>query len=144
LRNLTHHPISISHTGDEFVINQIVGDTADDVVSIKISEDQAAQIARFLVAKDRSTESESPELANGWVEFWNEYPRKDSKARAFEVWKRQRLHAQQQTVMTHLRTIKLTDQWTRDGGKFVPHAATYLSQRRYLDEVEAEDTSQWQ
>lgn len=144
MRNLTHNAITITHAGDEFVISQSVGETADDVVSIKLTEDQAEQIARFLVAKDRSAEAESPELADGWVEFWSEYPRKDSKARAFEIWKRQRLHAQQETVMTHLRAIKLTEQWTREGGKFVPHATTYLIQKRYLDEVESEDISQWQ
>lgn len=147
MRSLTHNPISITHSGDEFVISQSVGETADDVVTIKISEDQARQIAKFLSgsnAGSESAQSDSPELSNGWVEFWSEYPRKDGKARAFELWKRQHLHAQQGVVMSHLRAIKTTDQWTRDGGKYVPHAATYLSQKRYLDEVEAEDSSAWQ
>ncbi len=146
MRNLTHNPISITHSADEFVISQLVGETADDVVTIKITEDQAQQIAKFLVAKNKSAnegEPVSPELANGWLEFWSEYPRKDGKARAFDLWKRQGLHAQQGAVMTHLRSAKQTEQWTRDGGKFVPHAATYLSQKRYLDEIESEDVSAW-
>lgn len=144
MRSLTHNPVSITHSEDEYVISQSVGETADDVVSIKITEDQALQIARFLSARRDTEGVDEPALANGWVEFWSEYPRKDGKARAFELWKRQRLHAQQDSVMTHLRAIKATEQWTRDGGKFVPHAATYLSQKRYLDEVETEDSSAWQ
>jgi len=145
VRNLTHYPISITHSGDEFVISQSIGETADDVITIRLSEDQASQISKFLAGKDKSdhVEGEPLELADGFVEFWAEYPRKDSKARAFDLWKRQRLHAQRETVMTHLRTIKVTDQWTREGGKFVPHAATYLSQKRYLDEIETEDVSAW-
>lgn len=146
MRNLTHNPISVTHYGDEFVISQSVGETADDVVTIKITEDQALQIAKFLSSgrsKPVSDQDESPELENGWVEFWSEYPRKDSKARAFELWKRQHLYLQIDVVMTHLRAVKETGQWTRDGGKFVPHAATYLSQKRYLDEVVADDVSAW-
>jgi hypothetical protein len=145
VRSLTHYPISITHSGDEFVISQSIGDTADDVITIRLSEDQASQISKFLAGKDKPVEAEgeSPELADGFAEFWTEYPRKDSKARAFDLWKRQRLHAQRELVMTHLRTIKVTEQWTRDGGKFVPHAATYLSQKRYLDEIETEDVSAW-
>jgi hypothetical protein len=144
VKSLTHLPISITHEGDEFVITQNVGATADDVVSIRIGENQAAQIAKFLTQKDKPDESEPLCLADGFVEFWLEYPRKDGKARAFDLWKRQRLHLQAEKVMAHLRAVKATDQWSKDGGRFVPHAATYLSQKRYLDEVESEDASAWQ
>ena len=87
MRSLTHNPISITHSGDEFVISQSVGETADDVVTIKISEDQARQIAKFLSgsnAGSESAQSDSHELSNGWVEFWSEYPRKGSRIRALE------------------------------------------------------------
>ena len=146
MRNLTHHPITITHSGDEFVISQCVGDTADDVITIRISEDQALQIAKFMVAAKAKSNSDQPEpleLADGFFEFWSEYPRKDGKARAFELWKRHHLHKQRETVMAHLVAVKQTEQWTKDGGKFVPHAATYLSQKRYLDEVEQEDITAW-
>lgn len=144
MRSLLHYPIDITHENDDFVITQVIGDTADDVITIRISRDQALQVARFLYSKQKSDESDSPELSQGFAEFWNEYPRKDGKARAFDLWKRQRLHTQYATVIRHLRAIKGTEQWTNDGGKYVPHASTYLSQKRYLDEVEAEDTSRWQ
>lgn len=144
MKSLTHLPIAITHEGDEFVISQSVGATADDVVSIRISEHQAAEISKFLTQKDKPDESEPLCLADGFILFWMEYPRKDGKARAFEIWKRQRLHLQANQVILHLRAVKATDQWIKDGGRFVPHAATYLSQKRYLDEIEAEDASAWQ
>ena len=146
MRNLTHHPISITHDNDEFVISQSIGDTADDVITIRISEDQATQIARFMFAFKAKSDTEQPEpleLADGFFEFWSEYPRKDGKARAFELWKRHHLHAQRETVMKHLCGVKQTEQWAKDGGKFVPHAATYLSQKRYLDEIDQEDVTAW-
>ena len=30
---------------------------------------------------------------------------------------------------------KKTDQWTRDGGQYIPHPATWLNQRRWEDEI---------
>ena len=146
MRSLTHHQITIAHSGDEFIINQCIGDTADDVITVRISEDQAIQISKFMLAAKAKPDSDQPEpleLADGFFEFWAEYPRKDGKARAFELWKRHHLHAQRETVMKHLCAVKQTDQWAKDGGKFVPHAATYLSQKRYLDEVEQEDITAW-
>lgn len=66
---------------------------------------------------------------------------KDGKARALDIWKRHRLGGKLQVVIAHLTAIKQSPQWTDQGGRFVPHAGTYLSQRRYLDEVESEDYS---
>lgn len=146
MRSLTHHAVSITHADDEFVISQSIGDTADDVITIRISEDQALQISKFMLAAKAKPDSDQPEpleLADGFFEFWAEYPRKDGKARAFELWKRHHLHAQRETVIKHLGSVKQTDQWTKDGGKFVPHAATYLSQKRYLDEIDHEDITAW-
>ena len=146
MRSLTHNAITISHVGDEFVISQMVGATADDIVTIKVTEDQALQIAKFLSPQKARVSADLEEPAgagDGFEEFWREYPRKDGKARAFDLWKRHRLHAECEAVMRHLLQIKQSEQWTKDGGRFVPHAATYISQKRYLDEIEAEDLSAW-
>lgn len=146
MRSLTHHAISVAHEDGEFVISQSIGDTADDVITIRISGDQAIQIAKFLIAskpKSDSDQAESPQLSEGFAEFWTEYPRKDGKIRAIDLWRRQHLHQRRATIMQHLRGVKQTEQWLKDGGKFVPHAATYLSQKRYLDEIDQDDITAW-
>lgn len=68
--------------------------------------------------------------------FWRAYPRKVAKVLAAKAWRRLNptpaLTAQ---IMAALGRQKRTEQWTKDGGQFVPHAATWLNQQRWLDEI---------
>lgn len=143
MAHLEHFPIAISEEDGVFTITQQFGSTADDLVTIKITSDQAKQIAKFLNSSKVEFDADAPGLDAGFAEFWQAYPRKDGKARAFDLWKRQHLHRVAERVMLHLNSVKHTDQWAKDGGRFVPHASTYLSQRRYMDEVEQEDSRQF-
>jgi len=140
--HLHHLPLHIEEEDGVFTIHQTVGATADDVITIKITQDQAQQVAKFLTKPKQST-AEDAALVDGFADFWSAYPRKEGKARALQLWKTHRLHSQQALVMRHLNSVKHEDQWTEHGGRFVPHAATYLSQRRYLDEVVQADNSQF-
>lgn len=143
MQHLEHFPVYVERDGTVFTISQQFGSTADDVVTIKITGDQAKQVAKFLNKTDGAPEGDAPELSGGFDDFWSAYPRKDGKARALDIWRRNHLHRVTDTVMRHLNSVKHTEQWTSAGGKYVPHAATYLSQRRYLDEVAQEDNSQF-
>jgi hypothetical protein len=140
METLEHFPVSVVEEGGVFTIQQQVGSTADDVVTICITADQAKQVGKFLI-RVREPVEESPDAAVGFDQFWSQYPRKDAKARALEVWKRHNLGSKREVILAHLAAIKQTPQWTDQGGRFVPHAGTYLSQKRYLDEVETEDFS---
>lgn len=72
----------------------------------------------------------------GFVAFWDAYPRHDGKLKAAQAWDRlapdETLRAE---MMEKLEEHKTADQWTKDGGQFVPHAATWLNQRRWEDEL---------
>lgn len=140
MSHLEHFPVSITREVDGFLVHQQFGSTSHDAVSIKISFDQAKQISSFLSKNVGKEVLDEPELSEGFDDFWKNYPRKDSKHRALQLWKSNRLHKIRERIMAHLNRVKQSDQWTRDGGRFVPHAATYLSQARYLDEVD-EDLS---
>ena len=142
VESLEHFPISMSFEDGSFVIHQQVGATADEIIAIRISADQAKQIGRFLLKeREQEHDPDAPGADDGFDQFWSAYPRKDGKARALDIWKRHRLGGKLQVVIAHLTAIKQSPQWTDQGGRFVPHAGTYLSQRRYLDEVESEDYS---
>ena len=41
-----------------------------------------------------------------------------------------------ETIINALIAQKKTEQWTRDGGKYIPHASTWLNQERWNDEIE--------
>lgn len=70
-----------------------------------------------------------------FIEFWNVYPRKVAKQAAMKAWKRLALSdADVSKAMTALRIASQSDQWVKDDGKFIPHAATWLNGRRFEDE----------
>lgn len=142
MESIEHLPVSITVEDGRYTIQQQVGSTADDVITICITTDQAKQIGRFLLKeREQEHDPDAPGADQGFDQFWASYPRKDGKARALDIWKRHRLGSKLQVVLAHLTAIKQSPQWTDQGGRFVPHAGTYLSQRRYLDEVESEDYS---
>ena len=142
MESLEHLPISITYEDGSFIIQQQVGATADEVITIQVSSDQAKQIGRFLLKeREQEHDPDAPDAEQGFDQFWSSYPRKDGKARALDIWKRHRLGSKLEVIIAHLANIKQSPQWVDQGGRFVPHAGTYLSQRRYLDEVESEDYS---
>jgi len=74
--------------------------------------------------------------SEGFNEFWNEYPRKIAKVDAQRAWVK--IHPQLEDVLNGVRAWKNTDQWTREGGRYIPHPATFLNQRRWEDELKDE------
>lgn len=71
--------------------------------------------------------------------FWKAYPRKVAKVVAWKSWQKQAPVLSD--VLSALDWQGKQDQWTKDGGKFIPHPATYLNQRRWEDEQPVEKVS---
>lgn len=67
--------------------------------------------------------------------FWNEYPNKKAKTKAIQVWNRLHLsNGKFEIVMQALKAQKTSEQWTKDGGQFIPHPSTWLNQKRWEDQ----------
>ena len=64
--------------------------------------------------------------------FWKAYPRKVAKGAAEKAFARVAVEAA--VLIAAIERQKQSDQWTRDGGQFIPHPATWLHQRRWEDE----------
>ena len=71
-----------------------------------------------------------------WFEaFWTIYPRKDNKQTALRAWCR--LKPDRETcgrMAAALERDKLSRQWTKDNGEFIPMPSTWLNQRRWENE----------
>lgn len=68
--------------------------------------------------------------------FWNEYPRKVAKADARK--KFEKLNPDEELLAVMLKAIsrqKESEQWTKDGGQYIPHPSTWINQRRWEDET---------
>ena len=96
--------------------------------------------------KDKDKDNNTPHTPQGddmFAVFWSAYPRKDSKAKAKASWDKLKPDkALVSRIMAALEQHKRSDQWTRDGGQYIPYPATWLNQRRWEDEgiVKANET----
>lgn len=94
--------------------------------------------------KEAELEEEPPNPAQGGVEgfeeFWSLYPRKVSKRKAERAWKK--IKAEEvPAILASVEVWKKTDQWRKEGGRFIPHPATFLNDRRWEDDVPESKTS---
>jgi hypothetical protein len=67
--------------------------------------------------------------------FWGDYPRKTAKADARAVWAKLAPDtALLERILEALAWQRMSADWTREGGQYVPYPATYLNRRRWEDE----------
>jgi DNA-binding Lrp family transcriptional regulator len=71
---------------------------------------------------------------DGFAEFWQAYPKKAAKPAAEKAFRAAKLNGHLPEVIADVRTKASSDDWLKDGGKFIPNPATYLNQRRWEDE----------
>jgi hypothetical protein len=69
-------------------------------------------------------------------EFWKLYPRKESKKQAKKAWLK--LNPGQELfnlIANALEYRSQTKEWLAEGGRYIPHPATWLNGRRWEDEI---------
>lgn len=102
----------------------------DNQIDLESAESDAGEI---------NGEPEPPKetaLERRFAEFWAAYPKKVAKTAALKVWKRlkptQELTEQ---MIAAIQTQKASEQWTREGGRYIPNPATWLNGGRWEDEL---------
>ena len=65
--------------------------------------------------------------------FWEEYPRKEGMTKAEESFAN--IDVSVDVLLDAIKAQKLSAQWMLDGGKFIPHAARWLEEKRWLDQL---------
>lgn len=75
------------------------------------------------------------QLDASFLKFWAIYPRHSSRKDAFRVWCRlDPNEALQAMIVEALGWQCRQEQWTKDGGKFIPEAARWLRGEKWSDE----------
>lgn len=70
-----------------------------------------------------------------FAEFWKAYPKKVGKASCLKAWKKLKPTAElHDHIMAALEAQKRSEQWQREGGRFIPNPLTWLNQGRWDDE----------
>lgn len=94
-------------------------------------------------ARDRGKPSTLPADSEDFNRFWEACPRKTAKGAAKTAWAK--LHPDAELVeriLAALERQKVSDQWTRDEGRFIPHPATWLNQERWEDEPDTRSANE--
>jgi hypothetical protein len=108
-----------------------VSDVSDTYTLLTHTEAEAEASTEATRSKP-SRASRSSEYPADFLTAYAAYPRKVGKAEAAKVWTRQKPDLS--TVVAALAWQSKQPDWTKDGGQFVPHMATWLNQRRWEDE----------
>lgn len=72
----------------------------------------------------------------GFDVFWKAYPRKVGKETARKAFGKVR-GVSLETMLSALERQKRSEQWTKNGGQFIPNPSTWLNQGRWDDELSA-------
>lgn len=72
---------------------------------------------------------------NEFEAFWKAYPRKVAKANAIKAFSKAKDKPELKELLAILETHKASDSWQKDGGAYIPHAATWLNGSRWLDQI---------
>jgi ribosomal protein L37AE/L43A len=76
-------------------------------------------------------------LESSFLVFWQTYPKKMAKVKAWNVWKKLKPNEDLfRLILEALAKHKQTEQWKSEKGKYIPYPASWLSQKRWEDELE--------
>ena len=67
--------------------------------------------------------------------FWSAYPRRVAKQVAIKAFIKNGCTEHIKKIIKAVESQKQSYQWTKDGGQFIPHPATWLNQHRWEDEL---------
>lgn len=73
--------------------------------------------------------------SDGFATFWEQYPKKVAKSQALKAWNKLKPTGQLMIdLMAGLTQHKASADWQKDGGRYIPHPATWLNDKRWEDE----------
>lgn len=106
---------------------------ADKPTAADKQQDKPTAVKKQLSKKVDSKKPKNKE--SGFDEFWAVYPNKRDKSKARELW--QKLdpdEALKKQIIAAVKQQAKSDEWTKDGGQYVPYPSTWLRRRRWEDE----------
>ena len=69
--------------------------------------------------------------------FWDVWPKRCAKADARKAWAQTKdIRPELTNLLNAVKAACKTESWMKDGGKYIPHPATWLRGERWDDELE--------
>jgi len=74
-------------------------------------------------------------LKTHFQQFWTAYPRKKSKGQAEKTWNKIKPDAELlEQILTGIESARLSHEWMKDDGEFIPYPSTWLNAKGWEDE----------
>ena len=79
--------------------------------------------------------SRNNDVAAAFDLFWSAYPKKKSKGAARKAFAKAIKCVEVSAMITTIKSQKVTEGWTKEGGQFIPYPASWLNAEGWEDEV---------
>lgn len=132
---------SINYFDEDVTSNEFCNATATELQrrdrDIEIDKDIEIDNPPIIPPKGKR----SDEYDSLFDRFWKSYPRKVAKENARKAFAKLKPNDELLNAMlSAIEKQKKSEQWTKDGGQFIPHPATWLNQHRWEDEMQTNDS----
>jgi hypothetical protein len=90
------------------------------------------------ITKANTTTSPLVKPTEDFDSFYQAFPKKVKREDAMRAWgkrSREKMWPGLDFILTRLEVQKASEEWTKDGGKYIPHPATWLNGGRWADEI---------
>jgi hypothetical protein len=95
------------------------------------------------ILEKRREEKKDIDKDFGFASFWSVFPNKKAKADAFKAWSKLKpCDALQASILKAVDLQRQGEDWRKEGGRFIPHPATWLNGRRWEDATEPPEAAQ--
>ena len=116
-------------------LSDVVETLNDLAYEVAVWKRKAASMSREM----KKQETKSVE-SSGFDAFWSAWPahqRKVNRKACLVRWNAGGLEALAKQVIEHVESMKLSADWAKDAGRYIPAPLVYLNQERYLAPVGA-------
>lgn len=114
-------------------VNVNVNDNVNDNVNVNVNVNELGSDDQKFFDHDTHTDSQNQSKIK-FADFWELYPKRVNEKQALIEW--QRIKPDEQTAQQIIDGVRMWSsslQWQQDGGKYIPHPATYLRTERWKD-----------
>lgn len=101
----------------------------------KPEQTETKSVIETKTKKETETKNKNKDIAARFDRFWSAYPRKEAKPRALAEFTK--LNPDDDLLARMLSAVerwRRSAQWQEENGKFIPHPATWIHQKRWEDE----------
>jgi len=85
---------------------------------------------------EKSVKKLGVEISKSFDRFWVAYPKKRDKKKSLDVWSRIKPDEDMlNKIIKHVTVMKMSEDWTKENGQYIPLPTTYLRGERWNDET---------